>query len=106
MIEKCCYRLGQRMGINCNNCKNRNDCGTHIAIELIRTGGKEAFVGCKGYEPKFITVNCPNCGCQIHIDPTIIEAEEVYGQYTDTAGNFHWCGTHSGEHTIRAEESE
>jgi hypothetical protein len=21
--------------------------------------------------------------------PTIIEAEEVYGQYTDTAGNFH-----------------
>jgi hypothetical protein len=31
--------------------------------------------------------------------------EEVYGQYTDTAGNFHWCGTHSGEHTIKAEES-
>lgn len=36
---------------------------------------------------------------------TIIEAEEVYGQYTDTAGNFHWCGTHSGEHTIKAEEA-
>lgn len=38
--------------------------------------------------------------------PTIIPAEEVYGQYTDTAGNFHWCGTHSGEHTIKAEEGE
>lgn len=38
--------------------------------------------------------------------PIIIPAEEVYGQYTDTAGNFHWCGTHSGEHTIKAEEGE
>lgn len=37
---------------------------------------------------------------------TIIETEEVYGQYTDTAGNFHWCGTHSGEHKIKAEEGE
>lgn len=34
--------------------------------------------------------------------PTIIPAEEVYGQYTDTAGNFHWTGTHSGAHTIKA----
>lgn len=43
----------------------------------------------------------------IHQDePVIIPAEEVYGQYTDTAGNFHWCGTHSGEHTIKAEECE
>ena len=33
---------------------------------------------------------------------TIIPAEEVYGQYTDTAGNFHWTGTHSGAHTIKA----
>ena len=38
--------------------------------------------------------------------PSIIPAEEVYGQYTDTAGNFHWCGTHSGEHTIKAKEGE
>lgn len=38
--------------------------------------------------------------------PTAIEKEEVYSQYTDTAGNFHWCGTHSGEHTIKAEEKE
>lgn len=38
--------------------------------------------------------------------PTILEAEEVYCQYADTAGNFHWCGTHSGEHTIKAEEGE
>lgn len=40
----------------------------------------------------------------IRTAPTIIPAEEVYGQYTDTAGNFHWCGTHSGEHKIKAEE--
>ena len=39
--------------------------------------------------------------------PTIIPAsEEVFDKYTDTAGNFHWCGTHSGEHTIKAEEGE
>jgi hypothetical protein len=31
-------------------------------------------------------------------------AEEVYGQHTDTAGNFHWCGVHSGEHTVKEEE--
>lgn len=35
--------------------------------------------------------------------PTVLVAEEVYGQYTDTAGNFHWCGTHSGEHTFKEE---
>ncbi len=35
--------------------------------------------------------------------PVIIEAEEVYGQCFDTAGNFHWYGTHSGEHIINAE---
>lgn len=41
---------------------------------------------------------------QLKIDnaSTIIEAEEVYDKYTDTAGNFHWCGTKSGEHTIKA----
>ena len=38
--------------------------------------------------------------------PTIIPAEEVYGQFTDTAGNLHWTGTHSGEHIIPAEEGE
>lgn len=35
--------------------------------------------------------------------PTIIPAEEVYNKYTDTAGNLHWTGTRSGEHTIKAE---
>ena len=31
--------------------------------------------------------------------PTIIPAsEEVYDKYTDTAGNLHWTGTHSGAH--------
>ena len=38
--------------------------------------------------------------------PTVIEAEAVYSQYTDTAGNYHWCGTHSGEHTVKVEDSE
>lgn len=40
---------------------------------------------------------------QLKIDnaSTIIEAEEVYDKYTDTAGNFHWCGTKSDEHTIK-----
>lgn len=37
--------------------------------------------------------------------PTIIPAcEEVYDKYTDTAGNLHWTGTHSGKHIISAEE--
>lgn len=31
----------------------------------------------------------------INAAPTIIPAEEAYGQYTDTAENFHWCGTHN-----------
>ena len=35
---------------------------------------------------------------------TIIPAEEVYAHGYDTAGNFHWVGTHSGEHTVKAEE--
>lgn len=45
-------------------------------------------------------------GVQIANAPTIIGAEEVFGQHTDTAGNFHWCGTHSGEHKIKVEECE
>lgn len=50
------------------------------------------------YDPRW-------CGCEtIRLASTVIEAEEVYGQYTDTGGNYHWCGTHSGEHTIKAEE--
>jgi hypothetical protein len=39
--------------------------------------------------------------------PTIIpESEEVYDKYTDTAGNLHWTGTHSGKHIVKAEEGE
>jgi len=33
--------------------------------------------------------------------PTVIEAEEVYDKYTDTAGNLHWTGTHSGKHIVK-----
>lgn len=37
--------------------------------------------------------------------PTIIPAsEEVYDKYTDTAGNIHWTGTHSGKHIIPADK--
>lgn len=35
------------------------------------------------------------------ITPTVI-AEEVYDKRTDTAGNIHWTGTHSGKHIIPA----
>lgn len=31
-------------------------------------------------------------------------AEEVYDKYTDTAGNLHWTGTHSGKHIVKADE--
>jgi len=27
-------------------------------------------------------------------------SEEVYSQYSDTAGNYHWIGTNSGHHII------
>lgn len=33
--------------------------------------------------------------------PTVIEAEEVYDKYTDTAGKLHWTGTHSGKHIVK-----
>lgn len=36
--------------------------------------------------------------------PTVIPAEEVYADGYDTAGNYHWTGTHTGEHIIPAEE--
>lgn len=36
--------------------------------------------------------------------PTIIPAEEVYAQGYDTAGNYHWTGTHSGEHIVPADK--
>ena len=37
---------------------------------------------------------------------TFIPTEGIYGQYTDTAGNYHWFGTRSGEHIIKAEENQ
>lgn len=39
--------------------------------------------------------------------PTIIPAsEEVYASGYDTAGNYHWTGTRTGEHIIPAENGE
>lgn len=32
--------------------------------------------------------------------------EEVYNQYYDSAGNYHWTGTVTGEHIVRNEEEE
>ena len=41
----------------------------------------------------------------VHNAPVVIPAsEEVYANYTDTAGNLHWTGTVSGAHTISASE--
>ena len=40
------------------------------------------------------------------VAPTIIPAEEVYARWHDTAGNYHWTGTQSGEHLFPAEEGE
>ena len=56
----------------------------------------------------------PECPCHKEMAQTSntfklnlgTEEEEVYGQYTDTAGNFHWAGTHSGEHIVRQKEGE
>lgn len=32
--------------------------------------------------------------------------EEVYNEYYDSAGNYHWTGTISGEHVVRVQELE
>ena len=61
---------GKIMGADCNNCKNKGKCGTSMDFDLIRTGGKDAFVVCKSYAPKFFSVKCPNCDCIIHVDTT------------------------------------
>lgn len=45
---------------------------------------------------------CPFC---VNYPPTNY-AEEVYEKYTDTVWNLHWTGTHSGEHTVKAEDGE
>ena len=39
--------------------------------------------------------------CDFYIPQITIE--EVYVKFTDTAGNFHWIGTKSGEHVIKGE---
>ncbi len=39
--------------------------------------------------------------------PTIIPAsEEVYASSYDTAGNYHWAGTRTGEHIVPTENGE
>lgn len=35
-----------------------------------------------------------------------IICEEVYNEYYDSVGNYHWTGTVSGEHIVRVEELE
>ena len=44
---------------------------------------------------------CDGCGdCQREKHT---ESEEVYDQYYDTAGNYHWTGTKTGHHVILKE---
>lgn len=46
-------------------------------------------------------VRCRDADELASMPPSPYLCEEVYDKYTDTAGNLHWTGTHSGEHTIR-----
>lgn len=39
--------------------------------------------------------------CEFYKPP--IHIEEVYIKFTDSAGNYHWVGTQSGEHILRSE---
>lgn len=62
------------------------------------------YSGFDGTEPFY---SAEDAALIIRLAPTIIPAcEEVYDKYTDTAGNLHWTGTHSGKHIISAEEGE
>ena len=36
--------------------------------------------------------------------PAYAFSEQVYGRHFDTAGNYHYFGTFSGEHVIKAEK--
>lgn len=46
------------------------------------------------------------CRQAIEDAPTVIPAEEVYADGYDTAGNYHWIGTHTGEHVIPVDREE
>ncbi len=37
----------------------------------------------------------------VPVQDSLAVSEEVYNQYQDTAGNWHWTGTKTGEHIIR-----
>ena len=77
----------------CDNCEHRRDCAMFEANrelkETIWNIGRE-----KPGRSDYI------------LNGKYYPAEEVYGQCTDTAGSFHWLGTHSGEHKVKAEEGE
>lgn len=55
--------------------------------------------------PPIYAEHCNSCGYHWESKPEPF-IEEVYDKYTDTAGNLHWIGTHSGKHIVRAVEGE
>jgi len=61
-----------------------------MGVEL-RPCGLQGWAFCDG--------NCEKCR-------TIATTEIVYNRYTDTAGNYHWTGTYSGEHIVRMDGGE
>ena len=36
----------------------------------------------------------------------IVQSEEVYRQYYDSAGNYHWFGVMTGHHVVRLDGSQ
>ena len=78
--------------------KNRDDLLERVIQRAYQQGKEDAVKdGDAGLYPEALNGNahimqpCPNDG-----------AEEVYDEYYDTAGNYHWIGTKSGEHRIPA----
>lgn len=58
---------------------------------------EDRCVACGAVVPEGRQV-CPIC------EARACGAEEVFWRYTDTAGNFHWCGVNTGQHVIRRRE--
>ena len=63
----------------CETCAHYYECGTRLVIHVM-----DNDIKCTAYNEKatltdtnavkakgFITVECPNCGCKIHVDRTL-----------------------------------
>lgn len=87
--------------------------GHHLAITAISVPPHRRLIDADAlrtfaYERQKETgIACCVDALDISLAPTVIPAsEEVYDKYTDTAGNLHWTGTHSGKQIVKAEEGE